>query len=392
MLKALIKSILIAFAILVIAGIAAPFLVSQEKVISFVEKQIELSDNKKLKIESPVKFGFFPYAYFETDKASIISSNGIKQTIENLLFGFDFNDLITKNIDFDLEARYQGVDYKANVALDNYSNFIDKKPTKVNINFETPVPFELVGDLVVDEKSKKLNDFTITHKQTTAKGNMEFRAEENNAQFIKGDVVIDTKNIDDIRRLLDFDNYNSNFSLTSGKGKIIISFDTLGSNKQEYLKTLNAEGSLKISDAAVYGLDLKEIVQTFGQVEFQETSSKKIDINSADSSFIIANSVAKIINFNAVNPMASINSNGIIHLIKETTDTNFDINANIEGTKVNLPLRIYGPFKDPKIRAKAINAVINNTEGLRKITDQINDDKVKDTINSVFDVLNGGSR
>ena len=74
---------------------------------------------------------------------------------------------------------------------------------------------------------KTLNNFVLTYKQTVVKGNIELTANNDKSSTIKGSAVLDTTNIDDLRRLVDFKNYNDAFNATSGKGKFIISFATV---------------------------------------------------------------------------------------------------------------------------------------------------------------------
>jgi len=385
----MLKSILVAILVIIIAVVAAPYFLRQEQVVSFLENKLILPDNNKIKIESPVKFGIFPYAHFSTEKASVISPDGLTKKFENLLFGFNFNGLITRNIGFDLQAKYNGTDYKANVGVEDYSKFLKNEDTLIDIKVENPVPFTLKGDLKSTDNGKELKNFTLTHKQTTARGNIVFKNLANGINSISGSVVLDSENIEDLRKLTDLKNYNDDFNQISGKGKAVISFSTTGKSDYDYKRNLDAEGSLKVTNAAIYGIDLEEFLRSMGQVKMEKNPNKSIPIDSIDSSFVSNKGLVNISNFKMLNNKGTATGNGTVDIADERINSNLNINASVEGNSVNLPLLITGDLKNPIVKPMAIKAIITNASQLKQFTDQIKNEKVRDTLKSVFDVLGG---
>lgn len=387
--KFMFRSILIAIIIIIVAVIAAPHFIRQDQVVAFIEDKVKLPGNSKLKIQTPVEFGFFPYAHISAPLATLTSADGITKKFENILFGFDFNSLITKNIDFDLETKFEGVDYKANVGIGDYSKFLNSEDTDLDIKVENPVPFTLKGVLKTTSTGKELKNFVLTHKQTVARGNITFQNMANGVNGISGSVVLDTENIDDLRRLADKEHYNDPYSRLSGKGKAVLSFATAGTNDYQYKRNLNAEGSMKINDAVIYGIDMDEFLRSFGQTKLSSDASKMTPIDAVDLAFVSNRGVANISNFKMYNKKGTATGTGTIDIADEKINSNLNINAEVEGNSANLPLQISGNLKDPSVRPLAVQAVITNAASLQQLTGQIKNEKVRDTLKSVFDVLGG---
>ncbi len=347
--------------IMAIALVAAPYFVRQDQVKAFIEKNVSLPDEKKIKLPSEIKFGLFPYMHFETEKVQIVGDKIPTQTFESVKFGFDFNDIWGNSIDFDIRTKYQGVSYDANIDIRDYKSFYENGKTPIVIDAVKPVPFGLKGDLEIFEAKRSLKNFTLTHKKTSARGNLnhEILKDGENTK-IDGNLTIDTDNIDDLRRLAKFEQYNDKFNLVDGSGKLVFGFSTKGSDSYTFQKNLNSEGSFKFNDIKVNGFDLEEIARNPLEIKFIEDYSRNIPIDKADGMFEINNGLMQLSNVNANSNRFVMDTKGLVNIPDQEMNLDVDLDLNLASKDVMVPLKVKGTFEKPKIIPRYNDAIVNN--------------------------------
>ncbi len=401
--KIIIGSVLVTAIFLIISLIAAPYFVRQEQVTAFLEKNVELPKGRKIKFDSEVSFGIFPYSYLEFARAEIISENGDVQTIEDFLLGFTFNDLLSKGIDFDFNAKFSGNLYKGNLLIKDFKNFRTNRKSPIVLSLESPIPATLNGVIEFKDKTKKLSDFAFVHKDSVIRGNISITNNDNGRNEVSGDLVANSANIDQIRRIIDLENYNDPYTPFTGKGVInVVSFSTAGASDEEYKKNLKFSGDVKISDADFYGFDLSEFVANPIGTNFKKDPAKKTHIDNISGNFAALDGVLGLHNINAHNQVSKLVANGNYNLLTEQVDVMSDITAMVAGQEVNVPVKISGDVKSPKVvpnigegiakNLPAIQKVINSEEG-QKIINKI-DDALKDSggLKGLLEGLGGGTQ
>lgn len=391
-LKVFLGSILFAFIFLVVASLAAPTFIRQDQVLAFLQKNVELPEGKKLKIDSKIKFGIFPYSYVEVARAEIVSADGATETLENILLGFTFNDIISKGIDFDFNVKSKGVDYKGNIAIKDFKKFRSERKSPVVLTLQSPVALNAKGLLTFVGDTKKFSDFVVTHKNSMVQGNIEATTPSTKINSVKGDVVINTANIDEVRRLFDLENANDPFTPATGKGKINAKFETSGQTEVDYKKNLKAQGNFQITNGEIYGFDLNEFVNDPFVYVYKKDPSKKTVVDNASGNFSALDGNLGLSGINANNNIAKIVANGSINLLVETIELMSEINALVGGQNISIPVAVTGDVKKPKITpnvgegiARNLPAIINNP----KVHDYIADPKNKETVDKIDKALEG---
>ncbi|MDX1950330.1 MAG: AsmA-like C-terminal region-containing protein [Rickettsiales bacterium] len=373
--KVTLGSIIVAVFFIIISLILAPFVVRQEQVKSFITKNVELPEGYKLKIASDINFGIFPYSFVEFAKAEITKQDGSTQTIEDFLLGFTFNDLLSKGIDFDFNAKLSGKTYQGNLKIEDFKNFRSNRKSNIILTLSSPIPASLKGFIEFNDNSKKLSNFTFVHSETTARGEVEI-SNLKNGNAVKGNVVINTANLDELRRLIDFENFADTQKKLAGKAVINSQFETSGNNDMEYKKNLKAQGDFNVTSAEIYGFDINEFLANPLNYKNQKDYSKKTIIDSITGVYNILDGVAGITSVNAYNQTTKLIANGNYNLLTKQIDMMSDISTNIAGQNISLPVRLEGDVNKPKV-------IPNVSEGLkRNLPDIINNPKLQEVINS----------
>lgn len=353
-----------------VALAAAPFFVRQDQVRSFIEENIALPDDQKLILSENIDFGFFPYSYIETKQFSIKDQSGLEKTFKDVKLGFDFNSIFTKSLGFDFNVVYNDIPYQGNLNIVDYRQYLEQNKSPIELNIEKPVPADLTGLLSIEGDLLKFSDFVLEHKKTTAEGDVEVLTKAN-GQKIKGNLSVNSDNIDDLRRLALFDQYNDDFDLLSGKGNLVLSFETEGNDGYSFRRNLNTQGKIDFKDTVLYGIDLYEIVNNPKVIELTKNASKKLNLDDISSSLNIINGVIKAKDFKAVSEKLAVAATGDIDIADETILLATDINAILSSEEIELPLLIRGDIRDPKITPRI------DEKMLRKVGEVLSEKGIK---------------
>ncbi len=373
--KVIAGSLLVTIFFIITSLILAPFVVRQEQIEAFIIKNLELPEGQKIKFSSEINFGIFPYSFVEFAKAEIVKADGTSQTIEDFLIGFTFNDLLSKGIDFDFNATLSNKKYAGNLKIEDFKNFRTNRKSDIILNLTSPINASLKGFLEFKDNSKKLSNFTIVHNETTASGEVEI-INNKDANIVKGDVIISTANLDELRRIIDFENFADTQKKFAGKAIIKSQFETSGKLDEEYKKNLKARGDFNISNAEIYGFDINEFLANPLNYNKEKDYTKKTIIDSITGVYNILDGVAGITSVNAHNQTTKLVANGNYNLLTEHIDMMSDISTQVAGQNVSLPVRLAGDVNKPKV-------IPNISEGLqRNLPNILDNPKLQEAINS----------
>ncbi len=361
----------IAILIIAVALVAAPFFVRQEQVKNFIENHVALPDNQKLKLDGIIKFGIFPNMYAKVPTLSIIENDGNAKIFEHFHFGFNTTDLIKTGISFNTSFLFAGNEYEGRLTINDYQGLLDSGQSEILLKLEEPLPVKVKGFLIRNGDVYSLKDFKVTHKQTIATGNLKIGPDDTGLMQIDLNTEINSENIEDIRRLIEFGKNNDDFNLLSGSGKVKLSLTTKGSTEMEFKQNLNGEGDVSVHDAAIYGIDLNELIGAPQETQLTDNPDRKIDISEADTIFKITNGIVKIEELNASNQFANISGSGTVDIPQSLVKVGIDIDADIASAKVKIPLVVYGSFSKIKFAPRAGDMLLDNVENIVDGTSKI---------------------
>ena len=406
MIKSFFKILLFVFLITIflIVGclLAAPYLVRQDQIRAYVEKDFKLPDGKQLKLPEHIDFGVFPYVYLKTKEVIIKSPTEADLSLKNISLGFSFNDLLSNSVKFDIGVNFKDNDYQGEVKIVEYQKFYKEGTSPVEINLSKPIPAELNGVLTIKNGVTKFNEFKLTHKDTNISGDIELANAGGKKNKINGNVTFDTKNIDDVRRLIQFDKYKDELSLLEGVGLVKLKFDTIGSDDYEFRRNLNAIGSVKLDDVILYGFDLEEIISNPAIVSFTNDKLRKIDLNGLSTAFKVQKGIARISDILANSDKLNVTGNGTLDIAEEIVNLSTLLDINLPKAQMKLPVDIIGDVRNPKIKAR-IDKLLKGkiTDALGQAQDSIlsnpaellnknNEESLKNLGKSLKDSLIGG--
>jgi uncharacterized protein involved in outer membrane biogenesis len=272
------------------------------------------------------------------------------------------------SIGFDTAFKYLGNEYKGNFYIEDYNGFLEKGQSPIVIKLEKPLPMKIKGDLIHQDDLYSLRQFEITHKQTKATGNLKIQKLEDGNTQIDLNTEIDSEDIENLRRIAQFGKNEDDFNLLSGNGKMKLDVTTKGRSPADYKANLNGQGDITVTNAAVYGVDLNEMIGSPQETELTHNSDRKIDIKEADSTFKIENGIVKIEELTANNQFANITGTGQVDIPQSELRIGLDVDADIASAQVKIPLLVYGSFNKVKFAPRTGDAIMGNIENITDVS------------------------
>jgi AsmA protein len=169
------------------------------------------------------------------------------------------------------------------------------------------------------------------------------------------------------------------FSLLEGHTKLTLQISGAGSTAGEIKSSLSGQGSLAVSDGAIEGINITEMISQIGAGEIpdlRQGPGAKTAFNDLGGSFTIANGIAETNNLQMTSPLLKVAASGTVDLTHSTIDmlANPEIVASPEGpneiTGLSVPVRIEGPLDRPTIRPE-LKGLFANPEKAGKTVRQI---------------------
>lgn len=152
------------------------------------------------------------------------------------------------------------------------------------------------------------------------------------------------------------------FSLLEGQAKLALQISGSGTTAEQIKSSLEGQGSLAVSDGAIEGINLTEMISQIGAGEIpdlRQGPGAKTAFNDLGGSFTIANGIAETSNLQMTSPLLKVAAVGSVDLTQSTINmvANPEIVAGPQGqggannlAGLSVPVRIEGPLDRPTIK------------------------------------------
>ena len=172
------------------------------------------------------------------------------------------------------------------------------------------------------------------------------------------------------------------FSLLEGQTKLNLQIAGAGASAETIKSSLTGQGSIAVSDGAIEGVDLTEMISQIGAGEvpdIRQGPGAKTAFTDLGGSFTIKSGIAETSNLQMTSPLLKVAAAGTVDLTQSTINmlANPEIVAGAEGQAgalagLSVPVRIEGPFNRPTIRPE-LKGMFANPEKAGKTVRQIGD-------------------
>lgn len=172
------------------------------------------------------------------------------------------------------------------------------------------------------------------------------------------------------------------FSLLEGHAKLVLQISGQGNSSEEIKSSLQGQGNLAVSDGAIEGIDLTQMISQLGEGQIpamRQGPGDKTAFSDLGGSFTIKNGIAETSNLQMTSPLLKVSAAGTVDLTQSTINmlANPEIAAGPEGkggandlAGLSLPVRIEGPLDRPTIKPE-IKSMLANPEKAGKAINQI---------------------
>ena len=172
------------------------------------------------------------------------------------------------------------------------------------------------------------------------------------------------------------------FSLLEGHTKLALQISGSGTTGEQIKSSLEGQGSLAVSDGAIDGVNLTEMISQIGEgqiPDLRQGPGNKTEFSDLGGSFTIKNGIAQTSNLQMTSPLLKVAAAGSVDLTQSTINmlANPEIVAGSEGqgganalAGLSVPVRIEGPLDRPTIKPE-IKGMFANPEKAGKTVNQI---------------------
>ncbi len=174
------------------------------------------------------------------------------------------------------------------------------------------------------------------------------------------------------------------FSLLEGHTKLTLQISGSGATSDEIKSSLAGQGSLAVSDGAIEGINLTEMISSIGEgqiPDLRQGPGAKTAFSDLGGSFTITNGIAETSNLKMTSPLLTVAAAGTVDLTQSTINmlATPEIVAGPQGqggannlAGLSVPVRIEGPLDRPTFRPE-IKGMFANPEKAGKTVRQIGD-------------------
>ena len=171
-------------------------------------------------------------------------------------------------------------------------------------------------------------------------------------------------------------------SLLEGRTKLALQLAGAGGNTEEVKSSLVGQGSIAVSDGAIEGVNLTEMIDQLGAGEIpdlRQGPGAKTAFTELGGSFTIKDGIAETNNLTATSPLLKVTAAGTVNLVESTMNlmANTEIVAGPEGQRgandfagLSVPVRIEGPLDRPTISPE-VKQMFADPEKAGKTVNQI---------------------
>jgi AsmA protein len=171
-------------------------------------------------------------------------------------------------------------------------------------------------------------------------------------------------------------------SLLEGRTKLALQLSGTGNNSEEVKSSLAGQGSIAVSDGAIEGINITEMIDQIGAGEIpklRQGPDAKTAFTDLGGSFTIKDGIAETNNLTATSPLVKVTAAGTVNLIESRMNflANPEIVAGPEGQRgandlagLSMPVRIEGPLDRPTITPE-VKQLFADPEKAGKTVNQI---------------------
>ena len=172
------------------------------------------------------------------------------------------------------------------------------------------------------------------------------------------------------------------FNLLEGQTKLALQINGTGGTADEIKSSLQGQGNVAVSDGAIDGINLTEMIDSLGAGEIPELRQgpgAKTKFDELGGSFTIKNGIAETDNLTVKTQFLKIEAAGTVNIPQSTIDmvANPEVVAGAEGQNsandlagLSVPVRIQGPLDRPTIKPQ-IKELLADPEKAGKAVKQI---------------------
>jgi AsmA protein len=171
-------------------------------------------------------------------------------------------------------------------------------------------------------------------------------------------------------------------SLLEGRSKLALQLSGTGDNSEEVKSSLAGQGNIAVSDGAIEGINITEMIDQIaaGEIpELRQGPDAKTAFTDLGGSFTIKDGIAETSNLTATSPLVKVTAAGTVNLIESRMNflANPEIVAGPEGQRgandlagLSMPVRIEGPLDRPTITPE-VKQLFADPEKAGKTVNQI---------------------
>lgn len=183
---------------------------------------------------------------------------------------------------------------------------------------------------------------------------------------------------------------SSGYDFLSGAADVTFDVVSAGQSQKEIMAALQGTGKLQVLDGAIEGINIASALRQLKKGDLSKLAggaSEKTDFSEMTGSFTIEQGVLKNQDLTMQGPLVRMSGNGIVNLAGEVIDYNLQpkLVASLRGqggdkdlTGLSIPLRVKGPFSNPKIVPDAKGLLSGDNEKVIKDTVKQVEKTVKD--------------
>lgn len=164
----------------------------------------------------------------------------------------------------------------------------------------------------------------------------------------------------------------------SGAADLSLDITSAGTSQRAMISALNGTGKIAVADGALEGINIPGILRNLqrGQLtNLAKKSTEKTDFSELTGSFAIERGMLKNQDLKMKGPLLRMTGKGIVNLPMEQIDYGLapKLVGSLRGqggredaSGIQIPLRVKGPFSNPKILPDAKGLLSNNGEAITK--------------------------
>ncbi len=205
----------------------------------------------------------------------------------------------------------------------------------------------------------------------------------------------------------------------AGRGTMSFKLSAIGDSVRSWMASLAGAGKVSFREGAIVGFNLPQTIRGLeqGRLDGLKTgSTAKTDFSELDATFTVAEGEVGNKDLRLAGPLLRLTGAGTVLLLSRSLDyvARPKLVASLEGqggdtglAGIEIPVKLTGPWRRPRLTpdltavlrdpkataeaAKKIGETLKGSKGVKKLLDQLGDEKTKAKINEALGKLLGNS-